>query len=623
MNKRLLTLLTILGFGAMTAQDLYVANNSYVFVTNEVIYVEDDIRLDTNTSNIYLRNLAQLVQGSDTKNSDEGDLSVLQDQTVGVHEYNYWASPVGLSDTSTNTNTNADTGNLFYDTGLVTSTAYTANAPSLAFLEGTASELSTYWFYTLETGNGYADWVQAGNTAGAIRPGYGFTMKGNGGAGNDYDFRGRPNNGNITINIDNSGPLGYSETLSGNPYPSALDVKLFLIDIANVALDGNTYYWQQQAVGSHFISDYQGGYAVYAPGNPVDLNDHGTYTVATFIDYDENGNPDLGTYGTSAAFSAQSTRFAPIGQGFMLRGALNGTATFTNSMRVYLPEGANSIFRFQDNDNSRTSNETDENSSVLDTGLTNIPMSHNGLDYESMVTTPTLVPELKIHTKINDTYIRENIIAFRNGSTTAFDKFMDGKHPLFLAADVYMPTQDNNLVIQSITFDEDEKVPFAFYVTEDAGQTNFSVALNKIVNYNQELDVYVHDKELNTYTDIKNGNFNITLTPGDYNNRFEIVFKHALQDQVDDVNDNVVSTFDIFQDNNNSVLTIKNPELIDIDQVAVFDVSGKLVFNKTDLQTQEFYSFPSNNLSDGIYIVKLMTADNVDISKKVSVYNRK
>ena len=71
------------------------------------------------------------------------------------------------------------------------------------------------------------------------------------------------------------------------------------------------------------------------------------------------------------------------------------------------------------------------------------------------------------------------------------------------------------------------------------------------------------------------------------------------------------------------VLTIKNPELIDINQVAVFDVAGKLVFNKTDLQTQEFYSFPSNNLSDGIYIVKLMTADNVDISKKVSVYNRK
>jgi hypothetical protein len=605
MKNKLLTLLIFCGYTfTAVSQDLFVANDSYVFVTDEVLFVQDDIRLDTNTSNIYLRNLAQLIQSSDTKNSDEGDLSVIQDQTVGVYEYNYWSSPVGDSNNASNTNANFDVRNMFHDTGLVASTQYTANAPTTGFLEGTTTEISTYWLYTLENGTGYADWQQAGNTNLAVRPGYGFTMKGNGGAGNDYDFRGRPNNGDITVNIG----AGGAETLSGNPYPSALDVKLFLIDPANAALDGSTYYWQQVAVNTHYLESYQGGYASYAVGNPSDLSDNGTYTIATFQQYDANGIPTIPSGGSSTAYSEISTRFAPIGQGFMLRGASNGTATFDNSMRVYLQEGASSIFRSQQ--------------SIIDE--IKIPISHNGVDYESAITNPTIVPELRIHTKINDAYYRENVIAFRGNSTPSFEKYFDAKHPLALeSGDTYFATEEAKLVINSIDYSEDEVVPFGLYVGADQVEANFSVSLNLIDNFEDNINVFVYDKQTGSYTDIINGSFDITLPSGDHNERFEIVFKDAQQDQADDIVDVLDTAFDIFQDNNNGVLTIKNPDLINIKTVGVFDVSGKLVFNKTNLQAQELYSFPSNNLSDGIYIVRLITADNVDISEKVSVYNRK
>ncbi|NQY07120.1 MAG: T9SS type A sorting domain-containing protein, partial [Flavobacteriaceae bacterium] len=516
---------------------------------------------------------------------------------------------VGHSNNSNNQNRNFDVRELYYETAApVTSTQFTANAPTAAFLNGTSTEIATFWLYTLQNGSGYASWVQAGNTNLAVQPGYGFTMKGNGGSGQNYDFRGRPNTGAMSINIG----AGGNETLTGNPYPSALDVKLFLIDAGNSALDGNTYYWQQQAVGTHYLEEYQGGYSTYAPGSPANLADNGTYTVATFIDYTAAGLPDLGSYGTSTVYSAISTRYAPIGQGFMVRGVANGTASFSNNMRVYQPEGANSTFRFAASD--------DDDEDI------HIPLSHNGIDYENIILNPTSVPELKIHTQINNQYFRENIIAFRNASTPEYDKFMDGHHPSLLSADTYFATNTDGhdkLVINSIEFNEDERVPFALYVADDQQGANFKVSLNRIDNFADDLNVYVYDKEQNTYTDIQNGEFSINLPAGDHKDRFEIVFKQHAQDQIDDVIVDVIDTFDIFQDNNNGVLTIKNPELIDINEVAVFDTAGKRVFSKTSLPTQEFYSFPSNNLSDGIYIVRLLTTDNVDISEKVSVYNRK
>ena len=116
MKTNTLTLALLLAFiGVVNAQDLYVEPNSYVFVQDEVIFVNDDIRLQAASSYIYLREGAQLVQNTDNAyNSDRGSLSVYQDQTVGIHEYNYWNSPVGLNPNgATGANTASDMSLLF------------------------------------------------------------------------------------------------------------------------------------------------------------------------------------------------------------------------------------------------------------------------------------------------------------------------------------------------------------------------------------------------------------------------------------------------------------------------------------------------------------------------------
>ena len=67
---------------------------------------------------------------------------------------------------------------------------------------------------------------------------------------------------------------------------------------------------------------------------------------------------------------------------------------------------------------------------------------------------------------------------------------------------------------------------------------------------------------------------------------------------------------------------IKNPSAYQVNSFTMFDVTGKLIFNEANLGTNTEYSFPTNKLSTGTYIVKVGTENNVVISKKVIIHNR-
>ncbi|MFK7782582.1 T9SS type A sorting domain-containing protein [Psychroserpens sp.] len=605
------------------AQDLYVDNNSFIYARDVVVFVNDDIRLETPTSNFYLRGDAQLLQNTNTKNSDAGELSVYQNQTKGIYEYNYWCSPVGVSIDGTVRANLAFNGTNIHDP--VDHTDLT-NVNSNAYLftsayNGTATELSNYWMFTLESGGGYTDWNQIFDIGNA-NPGYGYTLKGSPNTNNVLDFRGRPNNGDITFNCvfngtDSDPTSGLDDqvnTLTGNPYPSALDLKLIFANVPTNAtrLDGNIYFWEQKTKNSHNILSYEGGYAVYTPGPLGDLSDNGTYARATFGNFTVDGGEIGSTSGNSPDYSANnSRRFAAIGQGFVVNSDDNGGAvgggviTLNNSMRLYLAEdsvisGNGSIFGRQNSQGNDV-----------------IAMSHNGLDYTDIINHPTIVPEIRIHTKVNNSFYRENVIAFRNNTDLTYNKFCDGKNISDLNNDVYLLAEDQKLVIKSITYDQNTRIPIVFKASDQA--TEYSVEVNQLTNIDDDINIYIYDNLNNTYTSIKDGSFDITLDEGIYDNRFEVTFI----DESTLSNDAVtISDFIVIQDNNNSQLTVKNPNNLDIESVSLFDVSGKQVFNSTNLVNNISYHFSTHNLSDGVYVTVIGLKNSDSISKKVIIKNK-
>ena len=187
-----------------------------------------------------MRNTSQLLQkGSGSGlNSGTGKLSVFQEGTVNNFQYNYWCSPVGNG-----AGVGSDAAdNLFgisllnRPSGLVSSTAAeilpmgSYNGPTTGGAGGTM-QIAPYWIWKFVNQTPvYASWQFVGNTV-ALNPGEGFTMKGTSGSdalvadtaegvankvglAQRYDFRGRPNDGNISVAVSNG-----NMTLVGNPYP--------------------------------------------------------------------------------------------------------------------------------------------------------------------------------------------------------------------------------------------------------------------------------------------------------------------------------------------------------------------------------------------------------------------
>jgi hypothetical protein len=616
-------LILILCFYGITEAQMYVSPNSYVFANDQFVYVTQDVELNAATSNFYLRNNSQLLQGTALVgvNKGLGSLSVYQEGTVDQFKYNYWCSPVGVPAAAAG---NSDFGitRLFRPTDLTTSTAATILAMNNYNGAATNASLAIapYWIWTFVTSNAYAQWGQVGS-ASTITPGLGFTMKGvsgtdntiaypisgtfgdgvqnNTGSAQRYDFRGLPNDGTIStaVSLNNF-------TLVGNPYPSAINLDSFLLDVGNAAVtNGQAYFWEQTST-THFITDYDGGYGIYTPGTHI-------YTPAAFWNYDGYGAQETNIADPGTLYKRW---FTPIGQGFMVLGTAPGVVSMKNSFRVYVKEGVANDSEFARNSNTQSNSVYDPNSEYFPE-IPNVA----GIDYTQIK--KTQAPHLRINAYYNNSVIQPTTMAFDDNTTQGFDHGYDGRSASDLAPiSFYYVVNGMPYEYASTTFkfDENEVVPVGFRCVNE---TNFKVKVTDVIaGFDASQKVYMHDKVSGIYYDIKDGMFDMTLPAGDNRSRFEITFKN-FNDTLNNPDDSIDS-FQVFQNNNNSMLTIVNSLKKDVKTLSLYDVTGKLILSKLNLGKQEQYEVSTSSLSDGIYIVKLTTADNLSIDKKISIYKK-
>ena len=606
LNRLFLFIIGVLVQNFANAQ-MFVSPNTNVFVNNEVVYVKQDLELNAASSNFYLRKDAQLLQGTTVAGANKGlgNLSVFQEGSTNNFQYNYWCSPVG-GNIATAGNSTFGITQLKDVADLITS-----NAPSILAsnnYNGTASPLAIapYWINKLTPVNGNYNWIQVGSTA-TLNAGEGFTMKGtsgtnaitvngvqnNPGSKQRYDFRGKPNDGTISI------PVATAQfTLTGNPYPSAIDLSAFLTDATNCT--GIAYFWEQdKTVNSHYIADYKGGYGTFSP---VSRLGSGIYVAATFYSYDGSGNEIIST-GMGANYER---RFCPVGQGFMIDGAANGTVDMKNSYRVFVKEGAANYSQFEKIANSTKTNDSNGKLAAV--------QSVSGFDYSTVTITPT--PQIRFNTLLNNQGVRQLALAFIPEATDGVDHAMDAMSSGDdSSADVYFVLDDSEYIINALKFDIDKSIPIGF---KNAQEANYKITVKEILNFNAANNVYLHDKTADLYYDIKNSFHEMTLPAGVNNKQYEITFKTKT---TLGLNTEATQNFVVYQNNATKSLTINNALLMDLDTCSLYDVAGKIIFSKKDLGVNSTYKFSTSGLSDGIYIVKLSTKDKIEVGKKIIIKN--
>ncbi|SRX73891.1 T9SS type A sorting domain-containing protein [Aequorivita antarctica] len=637
-------------FAQLTVKPTAAGADSYVYVKDQVVFVTNEINLTRNgiandqEASIYLRDNGQLIQGGTTStNSGNGQLSVQQNTPeTNAWAYYYWCSPV--------THPALAAGNRSFGVQHLyeplPATSLTAAQKSLTTTdrEGTlipAMTISTRWLYTFmspgtEAAGNYSR-MNTGNTAPA---GFGFTMKGLGPIetpaqlDQTYEFRGRPNNGDFAIPVAKPvitlpNPTAVPQmTLAGNPYPSALDLNQLFYDTGNEELAALWYYDEDRTVPSHYYSQKPFGYGVWVPdgqdldGNLRDNFPKGIYTPAPFNIYNESGNTNTGT-GTGGV--DQNKRYAPIGQGIMFVGDVfstvpplpDGYVNIRNSQRIFIKENTGgSVFQRPDGDD--TANEGNNVGPTLSTSTGAIPP----VDYRT--------PLMRLWAIFDDAVTRDMVLSFHANTTDGYDRGFDGLSAQDLKTDAYFPIgNDNNrkpYVINSTNYNVDKQIPIAFKV-QNTAQIRLQVVeeIKKPYQY-----AYLYDRQEGAYYELTNTNMagaTLSLPAGTYENRFFIVFRNPNLKRDTPITeleakDAVLANVNFFQNNPVQQLEVSNPEGYTINTAAVYDMNGKLVIQEKNLGAKNKYSFYTGNLSDGVYLVKLTTSEDITIDYKVIVHNK-
>lgn len=658
-------------FGQLTVKPTSNGDPSYMYIKDQVVYVESDINLTVNPgtdyeASIYLRDGGQLIQGdhptSTSTNTGNGYLSVQQKtKPTNAYAYYHWASPVGDSETHGGSSGNINFGiNSVYealgtpsgpgddaDLAIGTRARKAETTPYRNGFNEPYLTISTRWLYTrLHPRTEEEAAYQRIDSLSIVPPGYGFTMKGVRQGANTqpnewrhgdvddnweqrYEFRGRPNSGTFTIDVDGPDSPGNNPnvpqrmTLSGNPYPSALDLNWVFYEPGNEELDAFYYYDADRTVGSHFYSDKSYGFASWVPGG-TSRNDNypgetgyteGLYTAATFYIWNKFGH-STGP-GNPNNNSKTATRIAPIGQGIMFAGSSSGTVEIKNSHRRFIKEGTYSVFhKPAPNGGNLTQANVEGGDS---TGST---WSHSATEIADIRT-----PQLRLYVVFDDALTRDLLLAFDNEATDSFDRGFDAPSPLGMGSDAFYPIQRNDhlmpFVINGTNYSHDKRIPIAFTLDKQR-KINVMVAEEIRKPYREVFlyDSYEHRYWVLTQEELRGISF--SLPAGDYLDRFYICFARSsfgMPFQPEDVT-TFKAQVDVFQNNPNQQLEIKNPYNYDIKSMNVFDMTGKLVIAEKNLGERGHYSFPTGNLSDGVYIVKMTTTSDMQIDYKVVVMNR-
>ncbi|PJJ67841.1 beta strand repeat-containing protein [Chryseobacterium geocarposphaerae] len=283
--------------------------------------------------------------------------------------------------------------------------------------------------------------------------------------------------------------------------------------------------------------------------NNVTTQTGNTTTNVGYATYNAAGS---GTWTEApSSLASHSGSSAAVGQGFIVE-ATGTTATFTNAMRV--------------STTGNTFNKLNGN----DTG--------------------------KFWLKLATPYGSHTTLAvnYESGAQNTFDKF--DSRAMGMGSDAfYSIVGAEKLVIQGKSpFTIDDVVPLGNKHFEGG---NFVISLTQKEGiFNNGQAIYLHDKELGTYTNLQNGNYSFSANAGEFTNRFEIVYKlGALATQEIEK-----TTFEVYRDGEDFVA--RNSK--NIERIEIFDASGrKIVELKPNTSSAKF-----KLEIKGMYILKALSA---------------
>jgi len=547
---------------------------------------------------IDLEGKSQLVQGAESVLDEDSAGYIEQDQqgTQSSYNYNYWTSSVAPIAAGAGTNNASNAISEVLLDGTIESYPVSINfKPAYTAADGAVTSpitLSSYWLYTFNgTNSDYDSWVSI-NENSLLKAGEGYTMKGTSGVAaitdcQNYVFKGKPHNGDITLNIAIN-----NDRLVGNPYPSALDANAFILDNINDSggnaatniFNGALYFWDHFSGKTHILKEYVGGYATYtimggakAYANDERINNNGSSGVKV---------PE---------------RYIPVNQGFFVVAAIDtvsnsintsvtgGTITFKNSQRkCIIEDSGNSVF---------------------------LKSTHKKEAIKQAIIEEDTRPKIRLLFKSPTGYERQLLVGADENASNDFDLGYDGLLIEDYTADMFWTFSGAKFVIQAIKeFDTNQQLKLGL-VVEANGLTTISI--DSLENFDNNTKCYIYDNLTNKIYDLTGNTAQINLEAGTYLDRFDLRFKAQNTLAIDNA-EILANKIQVFVNNNSNELQINNNLNTDIQSINLYNSLGQKMhtWNKNLQNTQLVFNL--NIKTTGVYMAQVNTTQG-SFTKKVII----
>ena len=368
-------------------------------------------------------------------------------------------------------------------------------------------------------------------------------------------FFGRAQNGLTTVPIFKTATNGLN--LVGNPYPSAIDAVKFLDDpVNNTKIDGTILLWSHaSAISASNPGAYQHNY---------NSDDYISFNKTGGLAPTDSAEPFAGQIAAGQAFFVTSMVATPTSP--------QPVATFNNAMRI---TGSNNVFY--------KTGEVNNDSRIW----VNFYNAQGAF--------------------------RQTLIGYMDGATDGIDRSFDGEAASANSyVNFYSIAANKNLSIQgrALPFNENQVIPMG-YKTTIAG--TFSIRVGKYDGLFNNQHVYIVDKLQNTTQEIKSGVYTFTTAAGTFNDRFEIKF----------VNNVLAISNPAAADSNTALVMAENSEVKiqsseTIESIAVYDITGKTLYNKKGIAASTFNT-GNLNVSNQVILVTVTFENKSTLTKKVMV----
>ena len=375
-------------------------------------------------------------------------------------------------------------------------------------------------------------------------------------ANNEAEYKGVPNNGNISLPLDwSAGNRGYN--VAGNPYPSNIDiVELYqnsLIVNPTNALDTTIQFWDN--VVNHTYTQLGGSYKGYSYALYNVESDEAIYAPG----HDPNGPDIIGTKTPS--------RIVKTDQAFMVRAlAAGATLEFNNAIRK---TDRNTVFFGKNSQRDAYHLEM---------------ITAEGLGVQNAI---VYMPTGSANYGREDSKLPSSTMSDALFSFAGETKIVINGRSLFTTDDV-------------INLGTRHFVPGMYIIRANDLKGVFA----------NGQPIYLKDKILNILTDISVAEYVFTSDSGEFTNRFEIVYKPEIVLATDGTV--VKANIQVYRDAQEFVVESSAKKITSYE---LYDMSGRIITSQK--ANAKEVRFNAEQLVDGAYVLKAQLEDGEIFTKKL------